>query len=135
MGLTDKIYKNAGFELETVSDGDVQTVRGDCLYRLVTGGFELFFKEEQTDTRIVLTAENVIFERKGDVSYKIDLRPKKQTTTDMKTPYGKIPLTVEGKDMLYMPTAEGFDAIFRYDMYPQPNQSKVEMTVSLRVKY
>ena len=135
MGLSDKIYRNAAFELETNADGNVDTVKGDCLYRLVTGGFEMVYKEDSTETRVRLTAECVEFERKGEQSYKMTVLPQKQTQTVMTTPYGKLELTVEGEDMLYMPMQHGFDAVFRYFMQTGPEQERVHMTVALRVKF
>ncbi len=135
MGLMDKIYKNASFELETNADGDIDTVRGECLYRLVTGGFEMFYKEQNAETRIRLTAGSVELERKGDQSYKITLLPQEKTTTVMNTPYGKVELSVEGEEMLYMPMVHGFDAVFRYNMIVPPAEEKLHFTIALRVKF
>lgn len=134
MGLTDKIFKPAVFELETNSDGNVDTVKGDCLYRLVTGGFELIYKEEGSETRVKLTAENVEFERKGELSYKMLILPQQTTSTVMNTAYGKMELSVKGEDMLYMPMQHGFDAVFRYSLMNGSGGS-THMTIALRVKY
>ncbi|MBP3270767.1 MAG: DUF1934 family protein [Ruminococcus sp.] len=133
MGLADRIYKKGSFELETNTDGDVDTVKGECLFREVTGGFEFTYKEETADTKIKLTSGRAELERKGEISYKFRLEPEMSYDAVMNTPYGKMCVTVTGEDMMYMPTAKGFDGVLRY--YLGQGADKVHIIIALRVKF
>ena len=134
MGLTDKIYKKGSFELETNTDGNVDTVKGECLFRAITGGFEFTYKEPTSDTKIKLTAERAELDRRGEMSYKFIVEPEKDHEAVMNTPYGKMNVTVTGEDMMYMPTAQGFDAVLRYYL-GQGSGDRVHIIIALRVKF
>lgn len=135
MGLTDKIFKGGRFELETTTDGSVDKIDGDCLFRNITGGFEFMYKEPICDTKIRLTTDRVELERKGELSYRFIVEPEKTHEAVMNTPYGKMDVAVTGEDMLYMPTAQGFDAVLRYFIGAKGDEKQSHIVIALRVKF
>lgn len=135
MGLTDKIFKSGSFELETNTDGNVDKIDGECLFRNITGGFEFMYKEPISDTKIRLTTDRAEIERKGELSYRFIIEPEKEHAAVMSTPYGKMDVAVTGEDMLYMPMAHGFDAVLRYFIGTPGAAEKSHIVIALRVKF
>lgn len=135
MGLTDKIFKSGSFELETNTDGDVEKQDGECLFRNITGGFEFMYKDSISDKKIRLTTDRAEIECKGKLGYRFIIEPEKEHESVMTTPYGRMTVAVTGEDMLYMPTAQGFDAVLRYYIGAPGADDRSHIIIALRVKF
>ncbi len=115
MSISEKKYKQGKIKVETSTDGEIITSDGECLFRAVTGGTELFYKPaDGASCTITLGTRRAQIDMKGDMSYKFKIEPGADTPAVIKTQYGKIDVTVRGGDMLVKPFKDGVEAVVRY---------------------
>ncbi|MCD7742102.1 MAG: DUF1934 domain-containing protein [Ruminococcus sp.] len=112
----------------TVTDGERQTTKTSCKFKQIKGGYEIAFDDT------VLRIENtcVQIERRGEMSYLMQIRQGIQTNCVMKTDYGEIEMSILGKELKCNLGNHGGGAVIGYISSMGAQSSSVR--VSLFVK-
>lgn len=135
MNIGEKKYRQGKIQVETSSGGDVITSDGECLFRSVTGGTEIFYKPaEGASCTISLGTRRAQIDMKGEMSYRFKIEPETDYPAVIKTQYGKMDITVRGGDMLVKPFKDGLEAVIRYALM-NGGEVVTENTMALRVKF